>query len=750
MCMLKFDLLHKQLLREQDHYKHVPKPLPLRIGDYLYYRRFQNPADSMTIYRFPYEQQIIRGQKEGELPLMWINNDDLEQVEKSETAKEFPEQTVFNLNDLTLYYKDFALKDERIKNFVEQITNYVQTQEYQPLYNFQMSPDGQIAVMIFDTEQTGKSFEIVIKDLKINRLFPVILVNTDGEVAFDKNDGIYYTQVDSNGRGHKVYRHQIGTLSQYDKLVYEEVNPEFEVNVQNTLSNEYIVINIKSTFKPTTNEIWIKNGSKRQERFWLVQPMEYGVRYQIKQSGEFLYKLSNEEDKINFKITKILLPDQLKHIPDDSQYQSLPIDESKERADQIQTQSTQFVTRLGKREIQPVLRDMNSRQNSLLVPEKESDLIKTSKTLIESKEDEKILGYEVFKHYMAVIEEKNQLRQMKIVNLKTERISTHLFDSEKELNPADGQISEFFDPELEDNLTFDSVNVKYRLNTPNVPSRVFNFNMGTKKAEQIFYEQYTNYNKPQNIQCEKIQVKMRDGQEIPLVMAYDKQYFNDESPWILFTNGSQSSKSDLQFDINKLSIMQRGICCTRYFDDNWFYSGAGERKLTHLTDFIDSAIFLREKGLTQKLGSMGQGRSGSLTALAAVFNEPVLFDSTVAYNPLTDLITHLFEDLENRDLNMSPQVYQDLRYQNLVEFGDIRKREIYDMLLNLSPYHLPINPDYSFLTDLFITQDEDQIMGYHAKKFICKLRELKRKEGAFVFYKQYAENYLKIQKEPVK
>ena len=48
-----------------------------------------------------------------------------------------------------------------------------------------MSPDGQIAVMIFDTEQTGKSFEIVIKNLKINRLFPVILVNTDGEVAFD-------------------------------------------------------------------------------------------------------------------------------------------------------------------------------------------------------------------------------------------------------------------------------------------------------------------------------------------------------------------------------------------------------------------------------------------------------------------------------------------------------------------------------------------------------------------------------------
>lgn len=50
---------------------------------------------------------------------MWINNDDLESVEKSETAKEFPEQAVFNLHDLTILYKEFGLKDERIKDVVE-------------------------------------------------------------------------------------------------------------------------------------------------------------------------------------------------------------------------------------------------------------------------------------------------------------------------------------------------------------------------------------------------------------------------------------------------------------------------------------------------------------------------------------------------------------------------------------------------------------------------------------------------------
>ena len=36
---------------------------------------------------------------------------------------------------------------------------------------------------------------------------------------------------------------------------------------------------------------------------------------------------------------------------------------------------------------------------------------------------------------------------------------------------------------------------------------------------------------------------------------------------------------------------------TRYFDDNWLLSGIAERKLTHVMDFIDAGIYLKEKGL---------------------------------------------------------------------------------------------------------------------------------------------------------
>jgi protease II len=57
---------------------------------------------------------------------------------------------------------------------------------------------------------------------------------------------------------------------------------------------------------------------------------------------------------------------------------------------------------------------------------------------------------------------------------------------------------------------------------------------------------------------------------------------------------------------------------TNYFDDDWMGSGIAERKLTHFMDLIDSAIFLKEKGLTGKLGLMGMGESGSHTALTTI------------------------------------------------------------------------------------------------------------------------------------
>ena len=53
MMQLKADMLTKQLWRELDYYQLQPAIVPIRIDNYIYYRRMENVADALTLYRFP-------------------------------------------------------------------------------------------------------------------------------------------------------------------------------------------------------------------------------------------------------------------------------------------------------------------------------------------------------------------------------------------------------------------------------------------------------------------------------------------------------------------------------------------------------------------------------------------------------------------------------------------------------------------------------------------------------------------------
>jgi hypothetical protein len=39
-----------------------------------------------------------------------------------------------------------------------------------------------------------------------------------------------------------------------------------------------------------------------------------------------------------------------------------------------------------------------------------------------------------------------------------------------------------------------------------------------------------------------------------------------------------------------ITVLANRILGTKYFDDDWFFSGIAERKLTHMMDFIDVAV----------------------------------------------------------------------------------------------------------------------------------------------------------------
>ena len=88
-------------MREYEHYEQdYSFDTPIRIGDWIYYRNFTNPADSLTLYRFPIDELENYGFKIGQMPYLReaTDEDEHEVLEKLEKLKQsWPEETVFTL-----------------------------------------------------------------------------------------------------------------------------------------------------------------------------------------------------------------------------------------------------------------------------------------------------------------------------------------------------------------------------------------------------------------------------------------------------------------------------------------------------------------------------------------------------------------------------------------------------------------------------------------------------------------------------
>ena len=213
-------------------------------------------------------------------------------------------------------------------------------------------------LLFFDTDKTGRSYEMIVKDLNTGAMDPALFMNVDLGVAVDKHHGFYYTEVDADGSGRRVFRHQMGTTQDQDVMIYDEPNQEFKLSLSNQNSLDFVFINIESTFKPYTNEIWVRNAHSDSEKFWLIQPMKLGVNYQIKHSNEFLYKMSNEGDLKNYEISRIPLPSKLKMLEGN-------VDWLEEQSRAVAT-TDRMIARLEKKELMPITQFLTEREDTVM------------------------------------------------------------------------------------------------------------------------------------------------------------------------------------------------------------------------------------------------------------------------------------------------------------------------------------------------------------------------------------------------
>ncbi|MBU5466175.1 S9 family peptidase [Virgibacillus sp. MSJ-26] len=109
---------------------------------------------------------------------------------------------------------------------------------------------------------------------------------------------IFYITVDENERPFQLWRHQLGTDTKNDELIYEETDETFTLFIQKSQSEKYIFIQSVST---TTSEVRMLSTETPLSTPQVIDERRDGILYYSEHWGDELLILTNE-NALNFKL----------------------------------------------------------------------------------------------------------------------------------------------------------------------------------------------------------------------------------------------------------------------------------------------------------------------------------------------------------------------------------------------------------------------------------------------------------------
>lgn len=149
-------------------------------------------------------------------------------------------------------------------------------------------------------EQGRRIYTLNFKNIATGDVLKDQIENTTGKVVWaNDNQHVFYIRKDESLRAFQVYRHQMGTDSSEDVLIFHEEDESFDVNVYKSKSLDYIFISSSSTI---SDEHRFIPSSDIHAEWTILQPREEDLEYAVEHYQDEFYIITNEGEATNFKI----------------------------------------------------------------------------------------------------------------------------------------------------------------------------------------------------------------------------------------------------------------------------------------------------------------------------------------------------------------------------------------------------------------------------------------------------------------
>ena len=320
-----------------------------------------------------------------------------------------------------------------------------------------------------------------------------------------------------------------------------------------------------------------------------------------------------------------------------------------------------------------------------------------------------VAGIDVFRDFLALAEREGGLPQVAVRDLASGSSSRIAFPE-----PA-------YNVALDRNPEFVTDRLRLRYQSLVTPSSVYDYVPKSRALELLKRTEVLGGYDPANYASEWTHATADDGTRVPISLVYRKGVARDgRAPLLLYGYGSYGSPLAVNFNANRVSLLDRGVIYAQAhirgggdLGDPWHDAGKMMSKKNTFSDFIAAADELVARKWTSHDRMAIRGGSAGGLLIGAVLNaRPDLCRAAVLDVPFVDVINTMLDP----SLPLTVQEY--------LEWGNPNVKAEYDYLKTYCPYTNLGRKAYPSIL-VRTSLNDSQVMYWEPAKYVAKLRALK-------------------------
>ena len=321
-----------------------------------------------------------------------------------------------------------------------------------------------------------------------------------------------------------------------------------------------------------------------------------------------------------------------------------------------------------------------------------------------------------FKNYYVRYERENGLPQISVTDLKSGQSRRIEFPE-----PA-YDVSEYI------NREYDTAKFRYIYQSAITPESIFEYDMGNATSVLLKQKEVPGGYDRTRYQVEQIYATAADGVKIPISVVHLKgTKLDGRGPLYLYGYGSYGISSDLDFDSDLFSMVDRGVVAAvahirggGEMGKAWHDDGRMMHKKNTFTDFVACAEHLVAQGYGSKDRLVIEGESAGGLLMGAVLNlRPDLFKAALVGVPFVDVINTMLDE----SLPLTVTEFE--------EWGNPKEKPAFDYMITYSPYD---NIEAKAYPNMLVKTsfNDSQVMYWEPAKYVAKMRALRTDHNVLI------------------